>query len=495
MIPLFLAALLTAGCADGEGGGGRDVITGDTSRTDGDVGGEDTASPDTSSPDTSADDTSTSDAADSRDDTGDVGDAGDVPSDTGTDAQDTSPGDMPDTVDGTDMGDTSSDATDTADMGPGCGDGSVDSGEDCEPGVAITETCADVGTQVGPLGCNSDCSYDTSACFDGGQLPGAGDMVITEVMVQPVTTPESDGEWFEVFNQSGTPLDLGGCWLSDDGADRHVIASSVEIPSMGRALLAVDGASPAGGAPTDYLYPAADLGFDNASDTLRIECPSSTGSEIVDEISWDDGATFPDTAAFAMQLDPDRRTSTDNDDGLLWCNAVIDGGAGSYDGGTHYGTPGAPNSQCQIGWCILQFPKTICSSGCDADPADLPITVYGQVFADGQTNLTDGADPSPRLVGELGYGPSDESPIANANFTWIDASVNTGFMGAGRENNDEYEADLPSTLTSGTYRMYYRFSLDGGDSWQYCDQNGATPQGGTPSETFDAADAGTIDVP
>jgi hypothetical protein len=53
-----------------------------------------------------------------------------------------------------------------------CGDGSVDGDEDCEPTVAITDGCADVGFASGTLDCTAvadpdECTYDLSGCVDG----------------------------------------------------------------------------------------------------------------------------------------------------------------------------------------------------------------------------------------------------------------------------------------------------------------------------------------
>lgn len=46
---------------------------------------------------------------------------------------------------------------------PSCGNGEVNEGEECDSGV--TEDCS-INGQVGPLSCDKDCFYDTSACVD-----------------------------------------------------------------------------------------------------------------------------------------------------------------------------------------------------------------------------------------------------------------------------------------------------------------------------------------
>lgn len=49
-----------------------------------------------------------------------------------------------------------------------CGDGVVEGGEQCEPGVPLAATCVDLGFDSGSLACDgASCSYDTSGCVGG----------------------------------------------------------------------------------------------------------------------------------------------------------------------------------------------------------------------------------------------------------------------------------------------------------------------------------------
>jgi lysophospholipase L1-like esterase len=49
-----------------------------------------------------------------------------------------------------------------------CGNGVVESGEDCEAGVPLADTCVSLGFSGGTLACGGTCQYDTSACTGGG---------------------------------------------------------------------------------------------------------------------------------------------------------------------------------------------------------------------------------------------------------------------------------------------------------------------------------------
>jgi hypothetical protein len=48
-----------------------------------------------------------------------------------------------------------------------CGNGVVESGEDCEAGQPLADTCEGLGFSGGTLACDGSCQYDTSGCTGG----------------------------------------------------------------------------------------------------------------------------------------------------------------------------------------------------------------------------------------------------------------------------------------------------------------------------------------
>jgi len=50
--------------------------------------------------------------------------------------------------------------------GTACGDGTIDPGEDCEIGLALTDTCQALGYESGELACDSTCHFDVNSCMD-----------------------------------------------------------------------------------------------------------------------------------------------------------------------------------------------------------------------------------------------------------------------------------------------------------------------------------------
>jgi hypothetical protein len=59
--------------------------------------------------------------------------------------------------------------TTTGGGGPVCGNGTRETGEECDGGDLGGETCQSLGYESGSLGCGSDCRFDTSNC--GGTSP------------------------------------------------------------------------------------------------------------------------------------------------------------------------------------------------------------------------------------------------------------------------------------------------------------------------------------
>jgi hypothetical protein len=47
---------------------------------------------------------------------------------------------------------------------PGCGNGTIDNGEECDGPNLAGETCASLTGGWGPLGCGSNCMFDKAAC-------------------------------------------------------------------------------------------------------------------------------------------------------------------------------------------------------------------------------------------------------------------------------------------------------------------------------------------
>jgi len=116
-----------------------------------------------------------------------------------------------------------------------------------------------------------------------------------------------------------------------------------------------------------------------------------------------------------------------------------------------------------VGWCKTHWPAST-----SVFTGNYTEQIYGHVFVSGITDKTvDGADPSPYISAEAGYGPTGSNPSVNPEeWTWFDTVIN---MNSGTGNNDEYMGGILAPMTPGTYDYAFRFSADEKESWTYCD--------------------------
>lgn len=179
--------------------------------------------------------------------------------------------------------------------------------------------------------CDINRSINSPSCVSA-TCSNPGDIIITEVMQNPSINADPNGEYFEVYNTTGSPIDMSGWIIKDDltAAESHTIVSLI-VPANGYAVIG-NAAVPNGGVTMDYTY-GNDISLGNGTDGLIIECSSTT----IDQVIWDNGATFPDPSGASMELSTTAFNSTDNDLGSNWGTAVTPFGDGDL------GTPGGPN--------------------------------------------------------------------------------------------------------------------------------------------------------
>ena len=121
--------------------------------------------------------------------------------------------------------------------------------------------------------------------------------------------------------------------------------------------------------------------------------------------------------------------------------------------------------------------------------AEEPVLVFGRVYDAELTDLSvDAVEINALLVGQAGHGPDGSDPAADdpeaPAWTWLDAAPNLGYG-----NDDEYMATLVTPLVVGSHDLAFRFSLDGGRTWTYCDGD---EEGST--DGYEPGSAGTLVV-
>ncbi|NTX09918.1 hypothetical protein HUA76_03880 [Myxococcus sp. CA056] len=179
-----------------------------------------------------------------------------------------------------------------------------------------TETCLSLGSQV-PREV---------------KRPRAGELVITELMVNPLGD-DTVGEWVEVL--ATAPVDLNGLTLGTDTTSTKVQgANCLSLPSGGYAVLARRSEAVLnGGLPA----PVATFGVDlrNTGGVVQVRA----GEVLVDAVAYgaaEDGV--------AIQVSAGMTNASSNDSADVWCRA-----SEAYGSRGNLGTPGRANRACVSG--------------------------------------------------------------------------------------------------------------------------------------------------
>ena len=211
-------------------------------------------------------------------------------------------------------------------------------------GATGTSATATTGTSAGGAGATgtSGTEATTSTGTGGSQGTGgsgglaAGDLVITEIMNNPGTVSDDAGEWLEVHNATGQPIDLAGLELVS-GSMVHTIASPVKIAANGYAVLGANAMTATnGGVPVDYQYTQIKLQNNTGALTIR-----TAAMLVIDKTSYDEASGL-DPDGRSRTLDPKFLSASMNDTDTHWC------AASSYISGNNgdQGTPGKANDAC-----------------------------------------------------------------------------------------------------------------------------------------------------
>ena len=175
------------------------------------------------------------------------------------------------------------------------------------------------------------------------RAPAVGDLVIHEVMIDPVAVSDAEGEWVEIYNRGGSPVDLLDHRLADDNKDDSVITetysgSLIVEPGEFVLICALDDYFDNGGVDCHGVihYETWGGGFalSNTGDEIILLTPNGG---VLDAVEY--GENFS-VAGAAMGLDNDWVTHTGNDKESHWCEQDSRMSFGDE------GTPGRSNNYC-----------------------------------------------------------------------------------------------------------------------------------------------------
>ncbi|MGC4116074.1 MAG: hypothetical protein QM765_16115 [Myxococcales bacterium] len=157
-----------------------------------------------------------------------------------------------------------------------CGNGNIDSNEECDKTNLNSKTCVTEGFTAGVLTCNADCTLNKSGCNNGG--PPANDDCATAIDITTATMPVNG------YTTGGTDNSYGTCegdWYygydQHDGAD---VVYSFEITGTDPKNVEISLNRLAGTTYQPVFYVRSDCASSSASLELACEPYTSGGSYV-----------------------------------------------------------------------------------------------------------------------------------------------------------------------------------------------------------------------
>ena len=282
-------------------------------------------------------------------------------------------------------------------------------------------------------------------------VPYEGDLIITEIMIDPDAVDDTMGEYVEVYNASGEIVMLDD-WIISDGVNQtHQITSggTANVYPGDYFVLGINAnAGTNGGVIVDYQYNGITLeqGFDGVV--------LSFGGSTVDEVQYDWGASFLAVTGASLSLDPNVMDAASNDFGSNWCGStspiLADG---------DFGTPGETNDACDCWYSDDDGDGFGDDATCDPnwidcddnDPASYPGAF--DVCNDGIDQDCDGADrectcEETDLDGD-GYGTTNVCPDIDCDDS--DAAVHPGAVEICNGVDDDCDGDTDEGYDGDVY--------------------------------------------
>lgn len=171
--------------------------------------------------------------------------------------------------------------------------------------------------------------------YDG--LAPSGYIVINEIMQNPGSVSDSNGEWFELYNPGVDTVNLAGWTITDLDGDIIEIDSTCCVTTIPPSSFYVLGSNADmdanGGIQINYEYDRDNFSLSNSADEIILR---DIYGYTKDRVEYD--SSFPDPNGKSMEL---LFYQYNNNDGSNWIESEIQLPSGDY------GTPGEPNSRIE----------------------------------------------------------------------------------------------------------------------------------------------------
>ena len=175
-------------------------------------------------------------------------------------------------------------------------------------------------------------------------------IIISEIMQNPASVTDANGEWFELYNAGASTVDINGWTIRDAGSDSHVIdnGSPLNILPGGFLVLARNADSGTNGNFTaNYQY--ASFQLSNSDDEIVLV----NGSGVVeDSIAFDGGLNWPDPDGASMVFIG--LPTDENNNGSNWLTAISREPSFTGESGDH-GSPGTNGTDQSLPVELVSF--------------------------------------------------------------------------------------------------------------------------------------------
>lgn len=168
-----------------------------------------------------------------------------------------------------------------------------------------------------------------------------GEVIFSELMINPSVVDDEIGEWVELYNTGDTWLDIGGYSFHDLDYDQFTLLGPIPVAPHGYVMLCAN-LDPRvnGGVECDAWFDrqiSGGLALANKPDEVVLTRPDHVE---IDRLVYGDEWVDLTLDGSTISLDPGHMDGSENDDFGNWCastSAIPDGDRG---------TPGAANDAC-----------------------------------------------------------------------------------------------------------------------------------------------------
>ena len=162
-----------------------------------------------------------------------------------------------------------------------------------------------------------------------------GDLIVSELMMNPEEVKDDEGEYFEIYNASANDIDMVGWEVRANDGDEFTVDSSLVVGAGDYVVFGVDAdATKNGGLSVDYEYDRSDFELDDDTDSIFLYLGESWLNRARITSDW----SVPKGASLNLDLDYHDAAYTNEPD--YWCESEDVFGDGDA------GTPGDANIEC-----------------------------------------------------------------------------------------------------------------------------------------------------